>query len=256
MVTDHKQSVLAEIASGRTNLFAYSAYGQRSCKQVSMTGLGFTGELREAGLDGYILGNGYRAYNPRLMRFHSSDRFSPFGKGGLNAYLYCGGEPMMRADPSGQGWFSVFATLNELFSGVGQAGGVVSKTKSVQTVKDSGFKTAVGRVVDQLFANADSPRLTQQKTGGRRARGARSKKDSHPHSAPGLPLQTSVNNQPPDSGAGAPGFVLAGNYGQRNQNAYTKMRTRDGLTIKGVESGRHQVPSTSSANDASRIRRG
>jgi len=49
----------------------------------------------------YLLGNGYRAYSPSLMRFCSPDRLSPFGAGGSNAYVYCNGDPVNRIDPSG-----------------------------------------------------------------------------------------------------------------------------------------------------------
>jgi RHS repeat-associated protein len=57
--------------------------------------------LRETNIGWYLLGNGYRAYNPRLMRFHSPDSWSPFGGGGLNAYMYCVGDPINRVDPTG-----------------------------------------------------------------------------------------------------------------------------------------------------------
>lgn len=52
-------------------------------------------------LASYLLGNGYRAYNPALMRFNSPDNQSPFGEGGLNAYAYCAGDPVNSVDPSG-----------------------------------------------------------------------------------------------------------------------------------------------------------
>jgi RHS repeat-associated protein len=91
LATDNKNSVLAEIAGGKPNAIAYSAYGQRSAQQKVATGLGFNGELCEARIGWYLLGNGYRAYNPIFRRFHSPDSWSPFGKGGLNAYMYCGG---------------------------------------------------------------------------------------------------------------------------------------------------------------------
>lgn len=49
----------------------------------------------------YHLGNGYRMYNPQIMRFHACDTMSPFGEGGLNSYAYCAGDPVNRSDPSG-----------------------------------------------------------------------------------------------------------------------------------------------------------
>ena len=35
------------------------------------------------------------------MRFNSPDSLSPFGEGGVNAYGYCEGDPVNRADPGG-----------------------------------------------------------------------------------------------------------------------------------------------------------
>ncbi|MEE4636302.1 RHS repeat-associated core domain-containing protein [Pseudomonas alliivorans] len=35
------------------------------------------------------------------MRFNQPDNLSPFGRGGLNAYAYCLGDPVNRGDPSG-----------------------------------------------------------------------------------------------------------------------------------------------------------
>ena len=101
LAADHQRSILAEIAGDQTRVIAYSAYGQQSAQQAITTGLGFNGELREARLGWYLLGNGYRAYNPILMRFHSPDSWSPFGKGGLNAYMYCVGDPVNSSDPTG-----------------------------------------------------------------------------------------------------------------------------------------------------------
>lgn len=100
LATDQENSVLNEIGSGRINCISYSAYGYQSAKQDVVSCLGFNGEMREA-FHWYILGNGYRVFNPRLMRFHSPDSWSPFGAGGLNAYVYCGGDPRNFADPMG-----------------------------------------------------------------------------------------------------------------------------------------------------------
>jgi RHS repeat-associated protein len=108
LAVDFKNSVLAEIDAGNPNRIAYTPYGQQSAQLDVMSGAGFNGELREAEPEWYLLGKGYRAYNPRLMRFHSPDSWSPFWRGGLNAYMYCGGEPVMRSDPTGHS-FGVFA---------------------------------------------------------------------------------------------------------------------------------------------------
>lgn len=77
---------------------AYSPYGYHA--PVALLP-GFNGEHPDPVTGHYLLGNGYRAYNPTLMRFNSPDSLSPFGEGGLNAYAYCAGDPVNRSDPSG-----------------------------------------------------------------------------------------------------------------------------------------------------------
>lgn len=79
---------------------SYTAYGH-SVGGVA-TSLGFNGEWRIGVLQGYGLGHGHRYYRPALMRFLSPDVLSPFGRGGVNAYCYCEGDPINNADPSGQ----------------------------------------------------------------------------------------------------------------------------------------------------------
>lgn len=101
LATDHQHSVVAELVAVQAHPIAYSAYGCQSSQQEIATHLGFNGELRETPVGWYLLGNGYRAYNPMLMRFHSPDSSSPFGGGGLNAYAYCEGEPINHSDPTG-----------------------------------------------------------------------------------------------------------------------------------------------------------
>ena len=71
--------------------------------------LGYNGVLHEAPGYWQVLGNGYRVYNPVLMRFHSPDDMSPFGKGGLNAYSYCLLDPINQVDPSGHWSLNAFA---------------------------------------------------------------------------------------------------------------------------------------------------
>lgn len=62
----------------------------------------YTGQISEAVTHIYLLGNGHRAFNPVLRRFHSPDTLSPFNRGGINAYAYCTGDPVNRIDPSGR----------------------------------------------------------------------------------------------------------------------------------------------------------
>ncbi|EIC85448.1 RHS repeat-associated core domain-containing protein [Serratia sp. M24T3] len=74
--------------------------------------LGFNGERRDFISEAAHLGNGYRAYNPILMRFNSPDSWSPFGEGGINPYAYCDGDPVNLSDPSGHmGWQSLVGII-------------------------------------------------------------------------------------------------------------------------------------------------
>ncbi|EJL88515.1 RHS repeat-associated core domain protein containing protein [Herbaspirillum sp. CF444] len=63
--------------------------------------VGYNGQRQDPLSGTYHLGNGYRAYNPVLMRFNCPDSWSPFGAGGINPYAYCAGDPINQADPSG-----------------------------------------------------------------------------------------------------------------------------------------------------------
>jgi RHS repeat-associated protein len=125
LATDSSQSVIGEIVDGRARTIAYSAYGEQSAQQDVETRLGFNGQLRETNIGWYLLGNGYRAYNPLLMRFHSPDSWSPFGGGGLNAYMYCVGDPVNRSDPTGHASFIGFLKGVDgfLFGGSNYTGG-------------------------------------------------------------------------------------------------------------------------------------
>ncbi|CAM3439821.1 RHS repeat-associated core domain-containing protein [Pseudomonas floridensis] len=98
LATDHQNSVMASQAQ----TFTYTPYGIRHSSIDPMSLPGFTGQPVEPVTGHYLLGNGYRAFNPVLMRFNSPDNLSPFGKGGLNAYAYCTGDPVNRIDPEGE----------------------------------------------------------------------------------------------------------------------------------------------------------
>lgn len=96
---------LLELPRGACGRLAYSVYGYLGCSERSAR-LAFNGQFLDGAMRGYFLGNGHRVYSPVLMRFNSPDTLSPFGSGGINAYAYCGGDPVNFSDPDGQTRFS------------------------------------------------------------------------------------------------------------------------------------------------------
>ncbi|POP73072.1 RHS repeat-associated core domain-containing protein [Pseudomonas syringae] len=111
LATDQQRSVLRLVDKSGIEPVAYSAYGHHPAESGLTSLLGFNGERRDPVTGHYLLGNGYRAYNPVLMRFNSPDSLSPFDEGGLNAYGYCGGDPIGYVDETGHGKFRV---INEM----------------------------------------------------------------------------------------------------------------------------------------------
>jgi RHS repeat-associated protein len=102
LATDLQRSVLHTLEKNhQRQAIAYSPYGHRHAENGLTSLLGFNGEQPDPVTLHYLLGNGYRAFNPVLMRFNSPDNLSPFGKGGMNSYVYCLGNPTNRNDPSG-----------------------------------------------------------------------------------------------------------------------------------------------------------
>lgn len=91
----------AKLGRQLTHRLAYTTYGFLGLSNDPPF-VGFAGQWRDAMTDLYPLGNGCRSYSPIIMRFVTPDGLSPFDKGGLNAYSYCGGDPANYADPSGQ----------------------------------------------------------------------------------------------------------------------------------------------------------
>lgn len=109
---------------------------------------GFNGERVDLLTGNYLLGNGYRAYSPRLMRFSCPDSLSPFGAGGINPYAYCAGDPVNITDPSGHlgmpdyFWgvmgaaFSILGLAAALLSGglaIAAAGGIMAAVGAAST---------------------------------------------------------------------------------------------------------------------------
>jgi len=120
--TDRQRSVLPD-------LHAYSPYG--FMKTSPAPALGFCGQHRDPSTGSYPLGNGRRFYSPTLMRFTTCDSLSPFSRGGLNGYAYCGGDPVNRHDPSGAFWGVILRGIGLLSSGATLSGAVVRTMKNV-----------------------------------------------------------------------------------------------------------------------------
>ena len=107
--------------------------------------LGFNGERLDPVNGAYHLGNGYRAYNPVLMRLNRPDSFSPFGAGGINPYAYCVGDPVNHTDPSGhlswQAWLGIGMGIAGLGlavftvgASIAAAGGMMAAIESASAV--------------------------------------------------------------------------------------------------------------------------
>jgi RHS repeat-associated protein len=111
LTTDQQRSVLHLLDNTKADSLAYTPYGHHSADSGLVSLLGFNGEHRDPVTGHYLLGNGYRAFNPVLMRFNSPDSLSPFDEGGINAYAYCAGDPVNLVDPTGHSLFSVMAQV-------------------------------------------------------------------------------------------------------------------------------------------------
>ena len=119
LATDQQRSILNALDATQPNPLAYTPYGHRPAKNSLLSLLGFNGERPDSVTGHYHLGNGYRQFNPVLMRFNSTDNWSPFGEGGLNAYAYCSGDPVNKVDPNGHAFGGFLMVVGGVASIVG-----------------------------------------------------------------------------------------------------------------------------------------
>lgn len=112
LATDQQRSILHALKPNHERQpITYSPFGYRQPENGLLSLLGFNGERPDPVTGHYLLGNGYRAFNPVFMRFNSPDSLSPFGKGGINSYTYCLGDPVNLYDPDGHSVVSVFKVV-------------------------------------------------------------------------------------------------------------------------------------------------
>lgn len=190
LAVDRQNSVLAELKNDDLNKVRYSAYGQRSAELDPVASMAFNGKYREAGTGWYLLGNGYRAYDPVLRRFHSPDSLSPFDSGGLNAYSYCVGDPVNHTDPTGH--FALGVLFRAIATNPAQslgalsmvAGMAVSISGRVVRKSETGtILTAVGAALVAVGAGAILGRAAYSRfrsSRGRRASNASSATTGEP----------------------------------------------------------------------------
>jgi len=104
LALDHAQSVLHPVSHPPSDLIRYVPFGWHPGDYDGFGSIAFNGLFQERLTGHYWLGNGYRVFDTVLMRFHRPDDRSPFGDGGLNAYVYCAADPINRRDDSGHSW--------------------------------------------------------------------------------------------------------------------------------------------------------
>lgn len=148
LAIDAQQSTVLSVSDSRTTL-AYSPYGNDDCPTDTPVMSRFTGQPWLPSAVGYLLGNGHRLFNPVLMRFYSADSWSPFGKGGLNAYAYCSNDPINRSDPSGR-----YASFLKWVQGGYSYKKLSSKLKENNSSFSPNEYHALGRSLDKRFAKA------------------------------------------------------------------------------------------------------
>ncbi|MFP3518612.1 RHS repeat-associated core domain-containing protein [Pseudomonas sp. SIMBA_077] len=149
LATDQQTSVLSGVRpDGTQHAQVYTPFGHHA-NDALLNVPGFNGERPEPVTGHYLLGQGYRAFNPVLMRFNSPDSLSPFGDGGINAYAYCDNDPANKFDPTGHiPNFLKFKGIRNLFFGrvpkrlrpsTGVAPTNLSPSPSTQTVNPIEF---------------------------------------------------------------------------------------------------------------------
>ncbi|CRI57684.1 RHS repeat-associated core domain-containing protein [Pseudomonas sp. CCOS 191] len=99
IAADLSKSSLAMLQPNGWTGTTYTPYGD--APKSSLGQVKFNGGRLERVTGHYLLGNGYRAFNPFLQRFNSPDSLSPFEDGGLNAYVFALNDPINRVDPTG-----------------------------------------------------------------------------------------------------------------------------------------------------------
>ena len=139
LATDMQTSVLHSVSdNGTPQAHVYTPFGHNRGATGQHSLSGFNGERPDPVTGHYLLGQGYRAFNPVLMRFNSPDSLSPFAEGGINAYGYCGGDPLNRIDPTGHFFSKIVRAFKQGFTKAASAlaGGQVKKVHKITRLSE------------------------------------------------------------------------------------------------------------------------
>ncbi|EBV3304460.1 RHS repeat-associated core domain-containing protein, partial [Salmonella enterica subsp. enterica serovar Enteritidis] len=131
-------------------LRAYTPYGYHVVRGRPL--LAFAGEAVAQTPHCYLLGNGKRGYHTVQMRFLSPDAFSPFGRGGLNAYAYCTGDPINHVDRDGHSPTRAVGQATGLVWGT--VGMLSSLNKASKAIVKRSIAKAEGRPIPKEFDDA------------------------------------------------------------------------------------------------------
>ncbi|WP_438284024.1 RHS repeat-associated core domain-containing protein [Pseudomonas alabamensis] len=114
---DTAKSVIRRLHVSNATSLCYTPYGHLAEPFAKGPALRFKDAHYDPVISAYALGRGYRFFSPSLMRFQKPDTHSPFGKGGLNSYAFCLGDPVNYSDPTGQSGGRITGFFRKLWRG-------------------------------------------------------------------------------------------------------------------------------------------
>jgi RHS repeat-associated protein len=158
LATDQQRSVLAVLDSKKqANPLYYTPYGYHPSESGLLSLLCFNGEQPDSVTGHYLLGIGHhRPFNPVLMRFNCPDSWSPFWEGELNAYVYCGGDPVNQRDPTGHN--SIWFKITNAISGRGNSRRqLTSQTASSSPVSTPTSTTSTTSAPSDVYKKGSMP---------------------------------------------------------------------------------------------------